>query len=446
MSYFGQKTVLKMINLKLYLFFLIFVSIDAFGQVTAAKNQANDKFHFDAVVFRDTELNLGRVDVYTILPYENLNFIKNGAVFGAAYDIVINIVDDEGINITTSKKERVLNETDYFITQGGTAAFDFTQTIFTLPTGKYRVNVIIIDKFNNTEYEKSRVVTVIDFDSFDFSLSGLLLVSSIEEIEGKYKITPHVSDHIGNLEDGFFVFFETYNRLESREEVDFVWEVFDAKEKKIIYSDPIRRNIQSGTTRHYIKIPEIKELVSGTYTLRLIALNALDSAVYSENNYLAVTQRSISYTQSVAGTVLADLNLAIKQLRYVAYQNELEYINSGETESERQKRFTQFWDERDPSPGTVRNEAFDEYYNRISFANNTFKSYTEGWMTDMGMVYIIFGPPMSADRQSGYGDNKNYERWIYGNNRDFLFVDNSGFGDFRMVRPMSISEKFKYQR
>ncbi|MCO5250103.1 MAG: GWxTD domain-containing protein [Candidatus Kapabacteria bacterium] len=433
-------------NLKLYLFILIFASFDAYGQISSTRNISGDRFYFDAVVFRDAEMNLGRVDVYTVLPYENLNFEKDGAVFRAAYDIIIDIADEAGINITTSKKERVLNETDYYITQGGTAAFDFTQTIFTLPAGKYRVSVIIIDKFNNTEYEKSRVVTVLDFDSFDFSLSGLLLVSSIEEIGGKYKITPHVSDHIGNLDDGFFVFFETYNQIESRAEVDFVWEVLDANQKKMIYSDPIRRQIQTGASRHFIKIPQIEELVSGTYTFRLIAMNALDSAVFSEENYLAVTQRSINYTQSVAGTVLSDLNLAIRQLRYVAYQNELQYINSGETEAERQKRFTQFWKERDPSPGTERNEAFDEYYNRINFANNTFKSYTEGWMTDMGMVYIIFGPPMSADRQSGYGDNKNYERWLYGNNRDFLFVDNSGFGDFRLVRPMSVSEKYRYQR
>ncbi len=433
-------------TLQLYLFILIIASIDAYGQLNTPRNISGERFYFDAVVFRDAEMNLGRVDVYTVLPYENLNFVKDGAVFGAAYDIIIDIDDEAGINITTSKKERVLNETDYYITQGGTAAFDFTQTIFTLPAGKYRVNVIVIDKFNNTEYEKSRVVTVLDFDSFDFSLSGLLLVSSIEDIGGKYKITPHVSDHIGNFDDGFFVFFETYNKIESRSVVDFVWEILDENQKKMIYSDPIRRKIQIGTSRHFIKIPQIEELVSGTYTFRLIAMNALDSAVFSEENYLAVTQRSMNYTQSVAGTVLSDLNLAIKQLRYVAYQNELEYINSGETELERQKRFTQFWEERDPSLGTERNEAFDEYYGRINFANNTFKSYTEGWMTDMGMVYIVFGPPMSADRQSGYGDNRNYERWLYGNNRDFLFVDNSGFGDYRLVRPMSISEKYRYQR
>lgn len=433
-------------KLKLFILLFLLISANSFGQFALDRAKTKDKFHFDAVVFRDQDTIMGRVDVYAIVPYETLNFVKNGEILGAAYDIIIDIADENGERVTTSKKERILSEKDYFITQGGTGAFDFTQTIFSLPPGKYRVKVLVIDKLHNVEYEKSRVVTVIDFDSFEFSLSGILLVSSIEEIGGKYKITPHVSDNIAALNDGYFIFFEAYNRFETRDTVDFIWEVLDGEQKKIVYSDRIRRNIDFGTSRHYIKIPEIQELVTGTYTLRLIAVKAMDVKEYFDSDYLAVTQRSISYSRSIAGTVLSDLNLAIRQLRYAAYQNDLEYINAGETEAERQKRFENFWKERDPSPGTERNEAFDEYYSRIEFANSTFKSYSEGWMTDMGMIFIIYGAPMTADRQTGYGDNKIYEKWTYGNNRDFLFVDNSGFGDFRLVRPMSVSEKYRYIR
>lgn len=405
-----------------------------------------DRFFFDAIVFRDENSNFGRVDVYVLQPYEYLNFVKNEDVFGAAYDVVIDIFDEQNERVTTSKKERRINETDYFVTQGGTAAFDITQSIFTLPTGKYRIKVVIIDKFNNTESEKTRVVSVIDFDSFEFSLSGILLVSSIEDVGGRYRITPHISDNIGSLNDGFFVFFEAYSKIGQTDSVDFIWEVLDANQKKLIYSNRIRREIPPGTSRHYIKVPEIAEITTGTYTFRLLAVQTLDTKEYSDKDFLAVTQRSISYTQSISGAVLADLNIAIRQLRYIAFQNEIQYINAGETEAERRKRFEQFWKERDPTPSTVRNEAFDEYFGRIEFANRTFRSYTDGWMTDMGMVFIIFGPPMSADRQNVYGDNRIYERWIYGNNREFLFVDNSGFGDFRLVRPMTVTEKYRFQR
>jgi len=50
------------------------------------------------------------------------------------------------------------------------------------------------------------------------------------------------------------------------------------------------------------------------------------------------------------------------------------------------------------------------YYNRVMFANNYFTSYKEGWQTDRGMVYIIYGLP---DYLFKAGDE---ERWIYNPN------------------------------
>ncbi len=61
------------------------------------------------------------------------------------------------------------------------------------------------------------------------------------------------------------------------------------------------------------------------------------------------------------------------------------------------------------------------------------------------MIYVIFGDPITIDRQTGYGDGKTYERWIYQNNREFIFVDNTGFGDFRLIRPLTVTEKYRYR-
>src|SRR5690606_14005651 len=33
------------------------------------------------------------------------------------------------------------------------------------------------------------------------------------------------------------------------------------------------------------------------------------------------------------------------------------------------------------------------YFRRVEMANTLFTSYKEGWKTDRGMIYIIFGPP-----------------------------------------------------
>jgi GWxTD domain-containing protein len=377
------------------------------------------------------------------VPYQTLNFIKSGNVFGASYNIEIIITDTNGTTIDSKRMDKTLREEEYFITRGGTGKFDYSQSIFTLKPGKYRINSRISDKFSKQIWEKNRIVTVLDFGEFDFAISGILLLSSVEEISGKFKITPHISDNIGNLSNGFFAFFESYKHKFESDSVDYVWEIFNSKNELIAYSDRITKSNDKAVKRNFLSIPKIDEMTIGTYLLRITALER-DTVDYKSGKILAITQRSINFIRTIGSNVLADINIAIKQLRYVAYQTDIDFINEGATSGEKQKRFEAFWKKIDPSPGTDRNEAFEEYYSRISYANSSFKSFQEGWLTDKGMVYIIFGPPYTSEKQNNYNDGRIYERWSYMNNREFIFVDNSGFGDFRMVRPMSITEKYRY--
>ncbi|MFP4469058.1 MAG: GWxTD domain-containing protein [Bacteroidales bacterium] len=53
-------------------------------------------------------------------------------------------------------------------------------------------------------------------------------------------------------------------------------------------------------------------------------------------------------------------------------------------------------------------ELIREYYSRVEFANQYFTSYKEGWKTDRGMLYIVFGPPQIVYRRT------DIETWIYG--------------------------------
>ncbi|MDX9791150.1 MAG: GWxTD domain-containing protein [Candidatus Kapabacteria bacterium] len=405
-----------------------------------------ENFYFDAVVFQGDTLNQGRVDVLILLPYQTINFIKSGSVFGASYTTEIRITDTLGNQVELKKFDRTIREKDYFVTKGGTAKFDYSQSIFQLTPGKYRVNININDNFNKQNFEKNRVITVLDFGEFDFSISGVMLISSIEEEKGKYKITPHISDNIGNLTTGYFAFFESYKTRYDADSVDYVWEILNSKNETIAYSNRIRKSAKRERNQTYINIPRVDEMTGGTYILKITAYTTDTTQSFGSGQILAITQRSINYMRTLGGNVLSDITTAIKQLRYVAYQSDVDYINEGNTEAERQKRFEAFWKKLDPSPGTDRNEAFEEYYSRIDYANRAFKSFQEGWLTDKGMVYIIFGPPYSSDRQNNYNDGRIYERWVYLNNREFVFIDNSGFGDFRMIRPMSVTEKYRYDR
>jgi GWxTD domain-containing protein len=99
--------------------------------------------------------------------------------------------------------------------------------------------------------------------------------------------------------------------------------------------------------------------------------------------------------------------------------------------------FLEFWKKKDPNPVTTHNERMDEYYRRVKYANLHFKGLRDGWETDMGRVYVIFGQPTDVERHPFDIDKKPYEVWSYDDlNRHFLFVDEDGFGDFRLKSPL----------
>jgi GWxTD domain-containing protein len=82
------------------------------------------------------------------------------------------------------------------------------------------------------------------------------------------------------------------------------------------------------------------------------------------------------------------------------------------------------------------------YFRRVEQANTLFTSYKEGWKTDRGMIYIIFGPPdevyLTDDR----------EIWEYTNNTfrgRFMFVRSATLFDpdnFVLIRDRKFSDKW----
>ena len=87
-------------------------------------------------------------------------------------------------------------------------------------------------------------------------------------------------------------------------------------------------------------------------------------------------------------------------------------------------------------------ELIKRYYNRIQDANSFFTSHIEGWKTDMGMVYLIFGPPNKTYK------TQQMETWVYGkegspNAATFRFEKiNNPFSDnnFKLIRNINFKD------
>jgi len=59
----------------------------------------------------------------------------------------------------------------------------------------------------------------------------------------------------------------------------------------------------------------------------------------------------------------------------------------------------------------------------------------DGWRTDRGRTYIIYGPPSEIDTPStATGGTSRYEIWYYRNlQKRFVFLDRHGNSDYRLI-------------
>jgi len=98
-----------------------------------------------------------------------------------------------------------------------------------------------------------------------------------------------------------------------------------------------------------------------------------------------------------------------------------------------------FWERRDPTPGTPRNEALEDFQARLKAANRAFReggaADIPGWRTDRGRVYLRNGPPDAVLSRPQPGSTNPYEVWKYSRRRarKFVFFDFTRFGNYALI-------------
>jgi GWxTD domain-containing protein len=153
--------------------------------------------------------------------------------------------------------------------------------------------------------------------------------------------------------------------------------------------------------------------------------------------------------QKKASTVLPE--------RYKTWlETEVVYIITGKerdvfrelgTDRERDFFIEAFWKQRDPTPGTPRNEFKEEHYRRVKYANEYFGRGTPrpGWKTDMGRVYIILGPPQNIEDHSDINGVYPVQIWDYAGDPAYglptgfriIFFKKHGLGEYSLYSPVN---------
>jgi len=387
------------------------------------------EFFVDALSFAASDSISSRVDVYIQVPYDAIQFIKKNDRYTARYEVMLNFLTDDNVSMS----EKVWTEdvsVPLFDYTESKKAFSLTQRSINITPGIYTLRSQVRDTESKKVFHVIKKIIVGNYSTKAISISDIMLVNRINTEGERRSLAPNVSGNIGENNNSFSIFFELYSSRIS-DSLELHYTIIDNKGRELL--NKFQNYRSRGNRSQIITRFDSAKYSSGTYLLNVEVRSWLDDP----NEIPALKQRSFVVRWGNMPISISDLDLAIKQMRYIAKEKEYDEIEEAETEEAKRNLFDAFWQRRDPNGSTKRNEYMEEYYSRVEYANKNFSHYQAGWKTDMGMVFILFGSPNNVERHPFDIDSKPYEIWSYYDyNRSVVFVDESGFGDYRLLTPI----------
>lgn len=386
-------------------------------------------FDVDIVNMASENLELSRLDLYIKITNDELQFIKTEqGKFRAEYEMSAVVYDKTGGEVDSKiwKEEVIANNIEE---TSSMRLFGVSMVSFDLPPNEYQVSVGLQDLETQRTGQQKVSILLKDFSKKQLSLSDILYLDyAFVGKNGRLNIRPKVSGE-KRAKSKLYAYFEIYNIPEA-DSANVWYEIFDRNES-IIQKDGYWIKSDGLTTQGLIEI-DGDALPHGQYKT-IIKINHKGESV--------IVDRPFKWYWEGIPVALSDIKEAIEVLKYIASKEEMKQLEQADRE-EQHDAFLKFWDLHDPTPGTSSNELKEEYYRRIVYANKNFSGFKQGWKTDMGMVYVKLGPPDSIERNP-YNQSFAYlpgrtikalEVWLYYKyNRQLIFLDENGFGDFRLA-------------
>jgi GWxTD domain-containing protein len=391
-------------------------------------------YYQDFLNFASNEHGKSRLDVFIQVPYSQVQFLKaEDGGFIAKYFVTVSIFDENKDQLIQEKTWNESVETKDFSLTDSKNNYNLSLKSFYLIPAKYVIRTAVEDNDSRKEYSSENKFTVRNLEKRP-AVSDIMLISKWTEEKGNKKIIPNVSRNVSAQQTGLQYFFEVY--MIKPEKVNLIYTIED-NDENVLMTDSETKNLDSGKTQIFHTLNDT-DFSLGGYILNVVINDS------SNNKIASVSKTFFSRWIGIPSSV-KDLDLAIAEMVYIASPDELDKIKDAKSKKEKLKKYLEYWKQKDPTPTTDDNPVLDEYYRRVSYANEKFTHYVAGWRTDRGMVYIILGPPNNVDRHPYEIDSKPYEIWQYYTlNRSFTFLDDTGFGDYRLITPL-YGDDYRYR-
>jgi len=318
-----------------------------------------------------------------------------------------------------------------------------------LPRGEYTLAIIVRDRNSAAKPDSIAFrMPVSPFVTDRMVLSDIEFASVVRKGQGEspfIKNTLEIIPNVGGLFSGSQqcnYYLEAYNLRQGGEGGALAIRsiVRDALGKEVLSWERPRRRV--GESAVLVDHFDVSSLHSGTYLLHFIIIDSVGNAraesarkFFVYNTSLGVDSTLMNIGSSIpiavySGMTEADLDREYKWARYEVSDAERTQFDGLKGVDAKRKFLSEMWSRR---PAGTR----DEYLTRVQHVNGTFSSLgREGYRTDRGRVYIVYGPPDDYERHPNESDMRPYEIWTYNNIQGgvmFVFVQRNQGSDFELV-------------
>ncbi len=284
-----------------------------------------------------------------------------------------------------------------------------SEEIVEVEPGQFEVTITVLDQTSGKASSRSDTATIPNPESPRINITTVRLLGMNKELQDQsfYPVTTYTIP--SKLDSLKFQFQVTNNDLESPLTVESRLLKYPADTS---YARPMNYNNYSPSSLPYIGVdmrrPEEVDsntrrldepgsvliefkyplLDRGTYRFEVETTDAEGEPIYKAR---AFSVQSENYPSLMSARELAE------PLIYLMDRRDHEEMMEIQNSDSLKEAVDRFWLSNVQNMNKARS-VINLYYERVEQANKQFTTFKEGWKTDMGMIYILFGPPWYVDR------------------------------------------------
>lgn len=184
---------------------------------------------------------------------------------------------------------------------------------------------------------------------------------------------------------------------------------------------------------------------SGIYRYVLILADTSENEIARSEKMMYIYNPHIQSTSPKLTTAISnflglsekDITDEFNKMRYIVSTDDIKAFRQLKTLEAKREFLANCWKEIETGLRGSREVTRAFYLDRVNTASQRFRSMgKEGWQTDRGRIFILYGDPDEIQRFPSSENVKPYEIWYYNQLEGgiyFVFVDRSGFGEYILV-------------